>query len=490
MANEPPPKVPLAVKVPLPKGHKPSPTPRPPAAKKEQTSVLRPAGGTATPELTRDIVQNFLEQHPQVLVDALQATINKYHELLPIARQIEALVRLGVLAGLVPQHQVVRFLKRLREGEDEKRRLATYALGHFIVKPTAEKDTIRLPKRVFFESGSTIAYLIGALAQWIEENPGLPRPLVLPEVQTNNLLSLTAFVGLIDCVEHLRGRLYPKYLGFLPFEDDDPGDEDDDDEDEAKIVMEIVDGIRTCSAVFVTCSNFSFLAGPVVGSRANALMKRSIHYGKQVAEKKPTYCLMFHFSKIIPIHWPEGAEQPDIFDKPKLTCRRVFAAPQGLALPPQPEQQQWLREHSKREDSKREDSEQADIFVDGSTWHQHLVMPEKTIVSCPSEGLNERIKQQDYINHREYPLDLAGAWIDELSRDTHILIALPRNGADDPLPDGFNRAYDMLKSEINAATQIIRSSRHQKTAAGDKYEIATQLDQLEHTDGVVEILVH
>jgi hypothetical protein len=429
--------------------------------------------------LSEDDVQNYLVSHPHVLVAALEAAINRYHEALPVAEQILDLVRLGVLAGLIPRHQVVQFLVRLSEGADEKQRLAEFCLSRLnkLIRTAEDGKQFIQKGRHFFECGSTIAYLIGALARLIEEK-GPGKPLPHPEVLTNNLLSLTAFIGLIERVEHLRGRLDPKYFGFLPFRDEDP--EDGDGEDEAAKVEEIVREIKQCSSAFVTCSNFSFLAGPVVGSRANALVKRSIHYGKQMwgREANHSYFLLFHFAKIIPILPPVEQGEDQCFDRPKLRCRPVFAAPQRLSLPPKAS-----------EAFKPVSAAGPDAAVDGPTWHHYLLAANK-VIRCPAAELDEKIKQHDRENHRPYPLDLGGTWIDDLSQGTRILIGLPHDHIS-AKPKGYEQAYQILQNEVATATEIIREARpHNGRGAGDKYEIVTRLDELDKTNGVVEIRVH
>jgi hypothetical protein len=175
-------------------------------------------------------------------------------------------------------------------------------------------------------------------------------------------------------------------------------------------------------------------------------------------EANHSYYLLFHFGKIIPI-LPRGQEDQS-FEKPKLRCRPVFAAPPRLQLPAE------VRAVAKPVSS----AATPDASVDGPTWHHHSLSADK-VIRCPAAELDERIKRRDRENHRPYPLDLGGAWIDDLSQVTRILVGLPhdrvsanpegiRGGLPDPQGRGDDRHADHPRGAgAQRAKQHVRS-RH------------------------------
>jgi hypothetical protein len=68
---------------------------------------------------------------------------------------------------------------------------------------------------------------------------------------------------------------------------------------------------------------------------------------------------------------------------------------------------------------------------------------------------------------------------------------LPPNNRLEDESKGYEEAYEILRNEVTVATQIIREQREQNGhAVGDKYKIITQLEDLNKTNGVVEIQVN
>src|SRR5262249_45841702 len=143
-------------------------------------------------------------------------------------------------SGLFLSAQESDFLKRMEVGMQEKTGLAKYCYDKCGLADTlsayrrhlqpghASKDA-ELPA-LFFECGSTIAFVIGyfalhlmhTLKKHATHRKSLPAgraTLLENSILSNNLYALTALAGLAHVVEPIAGNLNTKYAGFLPFRD-------------------------------------------------------------------------------------------------------------------------------------------------------------------------------------------------------------------------------------------------------------------------------
>ncbi len=244
--------------------------------------------------------------------------------------QMDVLRSIGLLEGL-QEAAHMKFFERLMEKPVEKK-----ALGEFLAKahigPEIEAqlgDNQFVAPRFFFESGSTLAYVIGESARQIRgklprKDRGLARTLE-GQFLSNNFFGMTGFSGLVKHVEPTIGAFDPHYYGLFPFRDRAPEPDDRlSRESECAGFESLRDAISQCHKVFTTCSNFSFLTGPLVGGRSNALTKRALAEGLIRAGHKCKYHLAFHFEKIVLLS-PENSEAPfSMRSAIKNKCLSVF----------------------------------------------------------------------------------------------------------------------------------------------------------------------
>jgi hypothetical protein len=183
---------------------------------------------------------------------------------------------------------------------------------------------------LFFESGSTICPVIGEYAMALADP--LQGSIVRPQtVLTNNMFALTALVNLVDSVIPIEGSFRTRYFGFFPFAEKEDAPLLDNTTrnrqlwtEEALAYSRLKSAIDQCDVVIATCSNFSFLAGPLVGRRANAITKHAMYVGKN---RRHEFVVMFHFEKIIPI-----AKDVKGMQSPKNTCYCVFPIPEKASV--------------------------------------------------------------------------------------------------------------------------------------------------------------
>ncbi len=307
---------------------------------------------TAQSAFFRRLVTDHLCELGPLLVDEILRLTNeaKY------AKHAKGLGDLHLLDGLAPIAEELPFVKRMQVAQGEKADLANYCMeqcglceivemfkADIAIRPDCKEHSSF--KRIFFESGSTISYVIGKFADRLAEAKQSVQPeklkfepnLLRNRILTNNLLTLTALAGRAYYIQPIQGRLDAKYFGLFPFFEFEPGSnhklctKNEQLEEEIKSFASVRDQVHKCHQVFATCSNFSFLAGPLVGSRANALVKRAMHLGKEKWDNDSNnkYYLLFHFNKLVPFardQLPIGeAERAD------SKCFRVFIdAPENI----------------------------------------------------------------------------------------------------------------------------------------------------------------
>lgn len=220
---------------------------------------------------------------------------------------IRAFLDLHLLAGI--EQSSKDFIKRITDDHPvEKYNIAEAAVKKYFAdiggSPASSSDvtpsfqpSIRLP-RYFYESGSVVGFITGKLAQEIiGGNDRLLQCCAL----TNNLLALTALAGLVKDVYSIKGRFDPKYFALLPFKETPVGP---DIIDETHDFSTLRTEIERCDRVFAACSSFSFVFGPLVGTRDNALTKRAMYEGllrwKNDTLIKKKFVLAFQVQKIVP----------------------------------------------------------------------------------------------------------------------------------------------------------------------------------------------
>jgi hypothetical protein len=178
-----------------------------------------------------------------------------------------------------------QFITRLvNEHPKEKANIAECAVEHYhergLTSAVDAGSNVNSIPKYFYESGSVIAYIVGKLAQELAQRASNPPRM---SALTNNLAALTALAGLIEDVRCIKGRFDPKYYALLPFEEEPTLQQLVDETHE---FYALVSEVRRCDHVFAACSSFSFIYGPIVGTRANALTKRAIFEA--------------------PLHWPSN----------------------------------------------------------------------------------------------------------------------------------------------------------------------------------------
>jgi len=332
--------------------------------------------------------------------------------------------------GLAASPQVPQFLERLRKHVPEKTAVAKYAMEKFLSVELNSWDLQANENRskgtFFFESGSTIAYLIGALAEGIAGKLTDSATTKSPAHQawarrfpytvvTNNFFGLTAFTELVWAVKPTPGSLSTKYYGFLPFYENSPAHLSVEEakrqknrEVENYSILERV--IGRCQKIFATCSNFSLIAGPIVGERANALTKHVIH-----SSRSPDVAVieMFDYSKYVPIAEvdTEGLEGP----KPQCNC--VFAPPEWAC------------------------NDEILTKTGSDSWHARYAR--KDFDKFP---ILERRGNEPYFGEVSHQMS---SWYSK-ARDTDVLVGLPH---DDGRATDFR---DLLIQECESANAILK----------------------------------
>lgn len=308
---------------------------------------------------------------------------------------IESLRKRGLFRGVEKQELDPKFIKRLNDHDEQKELLAKY-----LNRPEPIDDgfpslawTSDTPQRIFFESGSTVAFVIAKFAE------NLDNALMYPEVQyglgqheivTNNLFALTALTGLVKRVSPVEGNLLAKYSGFFSSAEKDEAPNSTSSIGWKKEIVgynRLCEDTEDCTHIFATCSNFSLLAGPLVGSRGNAIAKHAI-FSRKNAETK--FCVLFHYDKLIRM-----TDDTRVTENEKKTldeCFCVFHVDKQLAdnlvdgiqaLKNSQWHGQWIKE-------KRRES--IDAFIDAvEQYHAALKRPGLTRGNWSDEALGKVI---------------------------------------------------------------------------------------------------
>lgn len=155
---------------------------------------------------------------------------------------------------------------RLKTNEQAKRYLAAYvveALARNLEQQTAER-------RVFIESGSTLAYVASQLADRCVAGPaGLSKL----NVVTNNFMAQLSLFGVLS-VGVTSGDLRPSYLAYLPFAIGDGVPTRADLVFSDRLAFVRLDReLAQVDTIFCTSSTFGFLIGPLTRTRDNAIFK-------------------------------------------------------------------------------------------------------------------------------------------------------------------------------------------------------------------------
>lgn len=262
-----------------------------------------------------------------------------------------------------------------------------------------------------------MAYVIGEFALNLARPfDGISEPARKAEVLTNNLFGLTALADLAMHVAPITGDLLTKYFGFFPSAEDDQHPSKSGDPvaawlREIKGYMRLREDIAECNEVIATCSNFSFLAGPLVGSRGNALAKHAIYSGRT---RTAEFAVCVHFEKIIPAHPCAHAMRP-----PKFECYCVF---NGI-----PE----------KTDAPRRDIGQT---CHAENWHQLWLKRCKT---ATGELFEASSAHRPVLN----PGWELGTWLSE-APGMRILVSLP--------PENQELALQWLRQECKTVNKIVK----------------------------------
>lgn len=421
-------------------------------------------------ELKQELALNGVPSVKE-LVDQLHSLI----DVLPVATLLKPIQDYHLLQGLLHAGAEMQFFDRLQDAAEEKAKLAKYSYEKCGLKAVvAEFRDQRKPhvQRLFFESGSTIAHVIGVFAEHLFDTQqivarslagknGTSESRLPVKIVTNNLTGVTALAGLADDVEPVQGRLSLKYFGFFPFGDDDNSV---DIGTEARRYNLLVRDVEQSDVIFATCSNFSFLAGPLVGTRGNCLFKRAMYDAALGWDGVPArkFYLMFHFSKVVPVINSYG---PFEFDQPKESCGCVFGAtlsdvntaidtwldsadakdPVGRA----PFRKSWHNRYS-------------ELLASGAREYVHLSIPADDF---SRKAAASRAKLLPHPN---------GGWIDWVmtANGASLLVSLPNENIED--------AVAVLKEEIQRVNEIFQHARLVK-----RYRIINESTAVD--DGVVEI---
>jgi len=413
-----------------------------------------------------------LNSNRDASLDMLLRSVHSLIDVLPIAAALRPVQDHYLLQGLLFAQAEIQFFQRLRKQSEQKRVLAEYSMRQCELQEQLQAFQKGEPptlNRVFFESGSTIAHLIGMFANALSKaqrkrsavDGGDPEPLQ-STIVTNNLTAVTALAGLVANLEPVQGRLSMKYFGFFPFSEDD---QNPNWRQEGKRFNLLAEDIETCDSVFATCSNFSFLAGPIVGGRDNCLTKRSMYSGAARWDDhlKRQFYLVFHFQKLVPL-FNSG---PRKFESPQQSCGCVFSPPSkdlGDAIT------RW------RFAQDQDDPVNSNEF-DGS-WHdrfRELSAKDRrsdNIIQFPVEKFEEATSQ----NRVRVPHELSQPWLEWLkySIGLNILISLPEENP--------GEAFECIRNEVFRNNGVL-----DRTDLGISYAIRN--DDSAVSDSVVHLEV-
>ncbi len=317
----------------------------------------------------------------------------------------------------------------------EKSKLAKYLLRDATMDTSGPSPTVRplglsldSDAMIFVESGSTFGDLIGTYAQSLASDKSTDRPAA---ARTNNMLVLTAWTNLIPDVIVEPGSFLSKYYGFFPFSDDKNSV---DWKREATSYNVIRRDVHECGRVFATCSRFSFLAGPIVGSRANAIFKHAMHLA---THDKQEFVMLFAWNKIVPVNSamisPAGTRDD---------CYCVLDKPAWLQRSP--------------------------ANSNGDDWHSKW---RKGNIECAGSHFRDGLLQ--HVNPRPGSLvdaDFQKSWLDIAPR-VKIVIGLPKEGNQDKL----------LKDEIEYVNKLISAN-----LSGVKFVTSSSKTTTDHRIMVVE----
>ncbi len=236
------------------------------------------------------------EQH---IVDWVNKAVKNW----PLMSQTELLNEIGLLEGMKNLKQFSYF-ERLARSQEAKVKIAEYTLRlpSFADVFAAEESQGSLPTvKLFLESGSTLAYVIGLLAKTASISK---RPLRF-DVLTNNYFGMTGLAGLVANVDLLPGSFDSTFFAFLSFAESLPDFNQNPEIPirESTQFQQIQNQIMHTDHVFTSCTHFSLLGGPLDTSRANAITKRAIFQGVaswRHRKERSSYVLA-HVDKIVPL---------------------------------------------------------------------------------------------------------------------------------------------------------------------------------------------
>jgi hypothetical protein len=239
------------------------------------------------------------------------------------------------------------------------------------------------------------------------------------DVLTNNLFGLTAFPHLVQNVSPVKGNLMTQYFGFFPFAEVAPTTQRGW---KREIVgyNRLADDIQQCNEVFATCSHFSALAGPLVGSRGNALTKHAICTGRTI---KCKFSIAFHFEKYIPL-------SPTCFTRFHMSeaedSHRVYPRGKGGI---------WTQFDSALKN---------DSAIRGS-WHvDHWLRRNDPLIDA-------FVSAAEYEDRLQLATRASQTWLDSCN-GIYLLIALPE--------DDFKSAMEALKSDFDLAQKLAMAAMH------------------------------
>jgi hypothetical protein len=355
---------------------------------------------------------------------------------------VSKLLEAGLLEGIAAVADT-KFHERLHRNEKQKQRLAEFAFHECGLKSEIDRFLVKKvhPSRLFFESGSTIAYIIGLFARKIREaKSGLLDSIVL----TNNVLAIPALAGLAANVEPIQGRFEPTYYGFMPFRENEPQDSVRKKRETQQFDW-LRDDIAACDRVYAACTEFSFLAGPLVGTRQNALTKRAMAAGMRgwnesdLPQKR--YYLFLHFEKLLPT-------APIIQDMAgALPLRGETESESPFSVFPSLESQEFnaMMGHWHADIAKWMKSNGTAIPPVKLDWHKKYFGSNAQIVKDATEFLNK-----SFLYYGRTAVNFRASWL-EAGLDTRIVIALPPNSHDNSLK--------ALTSEVQYVNELIGKTK-------------------------------
>lgn len=293
-------------------------------------------------EHLRSLLEGFGNATPEEQTELLEeskALVKSF----PLAVGLSKVSGTGVFLGI--HHGVVgtKFFTRIKKARPQKEAVSRYVYQQLFessveaygikahdndASPSAFDDSIP----VFFESGSSIAFCIGRLAQFIQRirhTTQQTTPSILDNrysthsFLTNNLVGLTALAGFVEHIEPTEGRLSLEYFGFLPAFDQDPQSKADWVA-EATVYDSLAKRIQKCQKAVIACSNLSLLAGPQVGTRANCITKSALASGFSLwpEDDRFEFFLCLHLDKLVPMFSDEFTHTA-----PMPHCNFVFPRP-------------------------------------------------------------------------------------------------------------------------------------------------------------------